>query len=179
MAINTLHTFHSRKADIRRESMSIQRKMQQRIQKKADELSRLARARASAELANEALHAVIRLAYETLADGSPVNVDSVTGDLLIPAPWSSRNYHLYGLRRSESDVLRGYMLRLQELAARGKAAPPLFTYDAVSHRWTLNRVDYPTLQVAETWLTRHQLTGEVWLKWMRHLRKQRRKWRAK
>jgi len=172
--------FASRKSEVRRESGSIFRKVHQRTRSKAESLSRLARAKASAELVNEALAAVIWLAYEALASGEPVNVDPATGDLLIAAPWSSRNYDAYGLRRSEGDVLRRYLLEIQRRAAKGRLShPPLFAFDEVSRRWTLNRADYPTFEDAEGWLDKFQLTPEAWLKWMQHVRKQRRKWRKK
>jgi len=171
-------TFASRKAEVRRKSTSVFRKVHQRTQSKAENLSRLARARASAELVNEALAAVIWLSYETLASGEPVNVDPVTGDLLVSAPWSSRNYGDYGLRRSEADILRAYMLEIQRRAAKGWLSyPPLFSFDEVSRRWSLNRADYPSFEDAERWLDKFQLAPEALLKWMQHIRKQRRKWR--
>ncbi len=173
-------TFHARKPEVRREGRTVYRKMHQRARSKAESLSRLARAKALAEVANEALHVVIVLAYETLRDGTPVNVDAITGDLLIVTPWSSKRYHEYGLRRSEADVLRAYLLQLQALAQRGETSlPPLFTFDEVSRRWSLNRADYPTFEAAERWLAKYQLSGEAWLKWMEHIRKKRRKWQKK
>ena len=173
-------TFYARKPEVRRESRTVYRKMHQRASKKAEDISRLTKAKAAAEVANEALHAVIALAYETLRDGTPVNVDAVTGDFLIVTPWSSKRYHEYGLRRSEADVLRAYLLRLQALARKGETAlPPLFTFDVVSRRWSLNRADYPTFEAAERWLAKYQLSPEAWLKWMEHIRTKRRKWRKK
>ena len=173
-------TFHARKPEVRRESRTVYRKAHQRAKSQAESLSRLARAKSQAEIANEALHAVIKLAYETLRDGTPVNVDAATGDLLIVAPWSSKRYWEYGLRRSEADVLRAYLLRLQALARKGETTlPPLFTFDEVSRRWSLNRADYPTFEAAERWLAKYQLSGEAWLKWMEHIRTKRRKWRKK
>ena len=173
-------TFYARKPEVRRESRTVYRKAHQRAKSKAESLSRLAKAKAEAELANEALHAVTVLAYETLRDGTPVNVDPVTGDFLIVTPWSSKRYHEYGLRRSEADVLRAYLLQLQALARKGKTAlPPLFTFDEVSRRWSLNRADYPTFEAAERWLARYQLTPEKWLQWRDHIRNVRRKWRKK
>ncbi len=171
-------TFYARKPEVRRESRTVYRKAHQRAKSKAENLSRLAKAKATAELANEALHAVTVLAYETLSDGTPVNVDPVTGDLLIVAPWSSKRYHEYGLRRSEADVLRAYLLHLQAMAAKGQTPlPPLFTFDEVGRRWAVNRADYPTFEAAEQWLARYQLTPEAWLQWRDHIRKERRKWR--
>ncbi len=173
-------TFYARKPEVRRESRTVYRKAHQRAENKAESLSRLAKAKAASELANEALHAVTALAYETLRDGTPVNVDPVTGDLLIVAPWSSKRYQEYGLRRSEADVLRAYLLQLQVMAAKGKTPlPPLFTFDDVSRRWAVNRADYPTFEAAERWLARYQLTPEAWLQWRDHIRKKRQKWRKK
>ena len=175
-----ISAFYARKPEVRRESRTVYRKAHQRAKKKAESLSRLAKARAAAELAHEALHAVAVLAYETLKDGTPVNVDPVTGDLLVVAPWSSKRYHEYGLRRSEADVLRAYLLQLQALARKGKTTlPPLFTFDVVSRRWAVNKADYPTFEAAERWLARYQLTPERWLQWRDHIRKKRRKWRKK
>ena len=168
-----------RKAEVRRESRTVYRFAQQRTFAHAARLSNLARAKASAEVANEALHAVIVLAYETLPDGSPVNVDSVTGDMLISVPWSAKNYAAFGLRRSEADILRAYLMRLAELASKGEKAPPLFTYDPLARRWALNRADYPTFETAEAWLRRYQMSPQGWLKWADWLRKKRRQWYAR
>ena len=173
-------TFYARKPEVRRESRTVYRKVHQRAQSRAESLSRLARAKAMAELTNEALHAVTVLAYETLSDGTPVNVDPVTGDFLIPTPWSSKRYREYGLRRSEADVLRAYLLKLQALARKGKTElPPLFIFDAVGRRWAVNQADYPTFEAAERWLARYQFTPEAWLQWRDHIRKKRRKWYKK
>ena len=170
-----LRTFARQKAEIRRESRSVYRSLHRRAASKAASLSRLAKAKMRAELCNEALSALIALAYETYADGTPANVDPKTGDLWIIVPWSSKNYATYGLKRTEADILRAYMLRLGKMAIRGGVLPPVFTYDPTSRNWALNRADYPTLEAAMTWLKRYQLTPEVLQIYLQYVRKQRRK----
>ena len=172
---NELRTFASQKAEIRRESRSVYRSLHRRAASKAAGLSRLAKARMRAELCNEALSALIALAYETYADGTPANVDPKTGDLWVIVPWSSKNYAVYGLKRTESDILRAYMLRLGEVATKGEILPPVFIYDPVSRNWALNKADYPTFEAAMAWLKRYQLTPEVLQTYLQYVRKKRRK----
>jgi hypothetical protein len=53
----------------------------------AEQLSRRGRVKASAELCNEAVGALVRLCYEADTDGNAANVDGATGRILIALPW--------------------------------------------------------------------------------------------
>ena len=174
--MTSLKTFAARKPEVRRESASVYRKLHQRAKSNAESLSRLAHARASAELLNEAMAAFIALCYEAFPDGTPANVDQ-TGAVLIPTPFSSRNYRRYGLRRTEGDVLRSYALRLAEVAAKNeKIPPPLFIFDGAERRWYLNIFDYRSLEDALTWWERFELSANLFAKYAQYIRKKRRKW---
>ncbi len=113
----------------------------QRAANVAAQLSRRGMIKARAELCNEAVGALIKLAYQG-ESGQPVNVDAGTGRLLIAAPWGKLGHRFYGLRSTEGKVLRSYMFDLQSHAPAG---PPLFTYDPASRSWGLNMWDFPSM----------------------------------
>jgi hypothetical protein len=121
----------------------------QRAANVAAQLSRRGRMKASAELCNEAVGALVRLCYQGDTDGNPANVDGATGRLLIPVPWGEKGHKYYGLRSTEQRALRRYMFDLQEHTAAGA---PLFTYDGPERSWYLNVWDFPSGPVAlEYW----------------------------
>ncbi len=152
----------------------VQRKARQRTAQAAERLTRLGKARAAAELANEAVVNLIKLAYQIDPDtDKPANIDPVTGVLLIPAPWSSHNYRAWGLRATEADALRAYMLRLNETARQGKTPPPVFVYDEVTRRWGLNLWDYPRVGQALAWWARYELSAKGFEAYADHVRKKR------
>ena len=108
----------------------------------AAHLSRRWQIKARAELCNEAVGVLIKLAYQGDTTGAPVNIDTVTGRLLIAAPWGKLGHSYYGLRSTEGKVLRAYMFDLQSHAPAG---PPIFTYDEASRNWGLNMWDFPSM----------------------------------
>jgi hypothetical protein len=164
--------FGQRKGRVR--SASIYRKAHRRTAAIADSLSRLGMSRASAELINEAVGKLIELAYQIDPDTDrPANVDSITGMLLIPVPWSSHNYTRWGLQSTEADALRAYMLRLNTAATQRKTRPPVFTYEPLSRRWALNIFDYPTEADAWKWWERFEMSAKVFVSYAEYVRKRR------
>ena len=125
----------------------------QRVGNAAATLTRRGRAKASAELCNEAVGVLIRLCYEADTDGSPVNVDTVTARILIPLPWGERGHRRYGLRSTEQRALRRYMFDLQS----GKTAP-LFSYESDERSWYLNPWDYSTSAAALAYWEKYGMT---------------------
>ena len=111
----------------------------QRAGNVAGQLSRRGRLAASAELCNEAVTQLLRLAWQADTDGYAANVDQVTGRLLVPAPWGDNGYRAYGLRSTEGRALRAYMMGLQ---GKQGAGAPIFTYDGLSRSWYLNIFDH-------------------------------------
>jgi hypothetical protein len=109
----------------------------QRAANVAAQLSRRGRLAASAELCNEAVVSLLRLAWQADTDGCAANVDQVTGRLLVPAPWGDNGYRAYGLRSTEGRALRAYMMGLQN-----RPDAPVFTYDGVTRSWYLNIFDH-------------------------------------
>ena len=109
----------------------------QRAGNVAAQLSRRGRLAASAELCNEAVTQLLRLAWQADTDGYAANVDQVTGRLLVPAPWGDNGYRAYGLRSTEGRALRAHMMALQN-----KPDAPVFTYDGLSRSWYLNIFDH-------------------------------------
>ncbi len=172
-AAEKIFEFQQRKAAMR--SRSIQRQMRQRLQSRAEELTRLGLMRASAELVNEATARLIELIYQVDADTLALaNVDLETAIILIPTPWSSHNYRAWGLRSTEAAILRRYLFDLESLADRGLADPPLFQFEPIARRWIVNR-DYRTLADALAYWRRHELRPREYADRAQTLRKQRAK----
>ena len=124
----------------------------------AEALSRRNVAAAKAELLSEALWAFVALCYEVDDTGALCNVDGATGRLLVPAPMGRVGHRRWGLRYTESEVLRAILMGWQ----RGRGEPPLLTYDGVSRGWHLNLFDYATHQAALGWLQRNPITAGLW-----------------
>ena len=111
----------------------------QRAGNVAAQLSRRGRLAASAELCNEAVTQLLRLAWQADTDGYAANVDQVTGRLLVPAPWGDGGYLRWGLRSTEARALRAHMFNLQ---GKQGAGAPIFTYDPAARSWYLNIFDH-------------------------------------
>lgn len=124
----------------------------------AEALSRRNVAQAKAEVLSEALWAFVQMAYEVDDTGALCNVDGATGRLLVPAPMGRVGHRRWGLRYTESEVLRAILMGWQ----RGKGEAPLLTYDQAARGWHLNIFDYAAWQVALGWLRRHPITAGLW-----------------
>lgn len=116
---------------------------------------------ARVEMVNEALFHLAELVYE-LEAGQLVNVDTVTGRLLIPAPWGDHGWRYYGLRYREGRTLSAVLRKRQECFRPGQGRPPLFTYDEDTRAWYANLGDYGTLEAAGWWLKRSEITLAEW-----------------
>lgn len=140
------------------EVMAAQPKRHTPIRAAAEQLTRRNVAQAKAELCSEALWAAVALAYETDNSGVLCNTDPVSGRLLLPAPWGRQGYLKWGLRYTESVLLRAILRGLQQTAAE----PPVLVYDPLSRGWYLNIFDYPTHRQALAWLEHHPITASAW-----------------
>lgn len=145
-----------RKAEVRR-SIPARSGVERALGAVSDRLSRRNLLLARCELCNEALHHLVDLLYERDADRRWVNVDPLSGMVLIGMPCSWRSYQAYGLRRTEADVLR-YALRYWQQRERD----PLLEFLSHTTRWHLNTEQYVTAQAARHWLTSHPVTPAVW-----------------
>lgn len=102
------------------------------------------------ELLNEALTKAVYMAYEQ-DEGGLCNVDSATGRLLIPAPWGRSGHAKWGLRTTESDILRAILLQWQG------DTPSLFRYDRARRSWFVSLHDYANIHLAKRWLAKHPI----------------------
>jgi hypothetical protein len=116
----------------------------------AENLSRRLYDEATIELLTEALHRLVSLAYEADAAGF-VNIDGVTGRLLIPAPMGKAGHKLWGLYPSERKTL-GRILRVRQ-----EAGDALFVYDRGRRAWCVNLAHYPTRRAALAYLQQHPI----------------------
>ena len=128
------------------------------IRTAAETLTRRNVAQAKAELLSEAVWAAVALCYERDDSGSLCNVDSVSGRLLVPAPWGREGHRRWGLRYLESVLLRAILRGLQQ----ANEEPPVLVYDPLSRGWHLNIFDYPSHRQALAWLERHPITASAW-----------------
>jgi hypothetical protein len=135
--------------------------VRQRIAESAAALNLAGQMAARVELVSEALSRLTELLYQCDSDGVPANIDAVTYRLLIPAPWGSRGWRLWGLRSWEAETLRRILRERQNSWTAGQR-PPLYTYDDGARTWHLNAQDYPTLQAAHWWLTKSPITIKEW-----------------
>lgn len=92
---------------------------------------------AVADLFNGLIPELIAVCYQFDEYGM-VNIDDVTGRILVGLPWGSKAHRGWDLRSTEADTLRALMLARQ--GRRGHV--PLFFYDAEVRNWFLNFRDY-------------------------------------
>lgn len=135
-------------------SSAILRGGRQRAQDTAIQMSQRGAHKAAADRCNLAIMKLIDLCYEEDETGR-CNVD-VAGVLnqRIAAPWSKHNYQRYALQRTEADVLKLHVDRLQETAR------PLWIYYGESRRWGVNLIDYPDLAAAISYWRRAGLRAK-------------------
>jgi hypothetical protein len=108
---------------------------------------------ATIELLTEALHKLVTLCYEHDRAGF-VNICSITGRLLIPAPMGRAGRVRWGLYPSEGIAL-GIILR--ERQAAGVA---LFVYDRSRRAWLVNLEDFHNRRTALAYLKSFPISVE-------------------
>jgi hypothetical protein len=124
----------------------------------AAQISRRGVMAAKAELANQALLALVKTLYEPDTDGKFTNVDPHGGRVLIPLPWGGMGHKKWRLRASEARALRYIMFN--RTAAADPA--PLLDYDAGGRHWFLALSDYPAMRYALLYLQQHPITVDEW-----------------
>lgn len=134
----------------------ITRRQRQRAANQADQLSNRAWYGSTAALLNRALTQLIGMTYEPAPYAGLANVDGETLRLLIPVPWSTRSYHLYGLTRGEADIMRALMLGRARTSIKHV---PLYVYDDLLFRWTVNLYDYPNARAGAMYVDAYALTA--------------------
>lgn len=134
--------------------------VKQRIAQAADELNRAGSMALHVELANEALTKFTLMLYQREQDGGWANIDQRTHRLLVPAPWGSAGWRVWGLRNWESRILRCVMLERVKDARR----PCLFDYNTDNRTWYLNVTDYGVIAAADHYLQRSPITLAEWRK---------------
>ncbi len=127
----------------------------------AESLTRRNLAGARAELLNEALQRCTAVLYDMDASSQLCNVDEATGRILLPVPWGRAGHRKWGLRYTESLVLRLILMAHQGTHERGKR-PALFLYDADARTWSVNLIDFPTVEAAIRRLDQTPITPAQW-----------------
>lgn len=130
-----------------------------RVAQSADQLNRAGQMAARVELVNEAICRLTQLAYTPDTDGDFANICHVTWRLLIPAPWGSAGWRVWGLRYWEGKTLRG-ILHERQLYYKAGQRPPLYSYDSGS--WYVNVADYASYEAASFWLRGSSITLKEW-----------------
>ena len=97
------------------------------------------------ELLTESLHRLVTLCYEQDGAGY-LNIDGVTGRILIPVPQGRTGRSLWGLYPSEAIAL-GYILRQRQATGVG-----LFVFDKSRRTWLVNLADCPNERSALAYL---------------------------
>lgn len=132
--------------------------VRRRIGQEASNLSLAGQMAACVELVNESLCRLTEMLYEPEVDGGFANVDMVTWRILIPVPWGSQGWRVWGLRAWEAEALRKLLLVRSEMQRHVR----LYDYNEVSYTWHLNLHDYPTYDLALAYLERHPVTLQDW-----------------
>lgn len=135
--------------------------VKQRIAQAAQDLNRAGSMALHVELANEALCKFVAMLYHKDQDGAWANIDGRTHRLLVPAPWGSKGWRKWGLRKWEGAVLRSIMLARVQDARR----PCLFDYNGEVRLWFLNVTDYGVFDAAQHYLNRSPVTLAEWRKY--------------
>jgi hypothetical protein len=134
--------------------------VRQRVQEAAQELSRAGDLQMRVELANEALMAFTSILYHADTDQRPANIDPVTWRLLVPAPWGSAGWRVWGLRSWEARVLR----QILRIRCDTRKHVNLFDYNDALKSWHLNIGCYRTRTEALAYLKQYPITLEEWRK---------------
>lgn len=135
--------------------------VKQRIAQAAQDLNRAGNMALHVELANEALTKFTIMLYHKDQDGAWANIDGRTHRLLVPAPWGSKGWRKWGLRKWEGAVLRSIMLERVKDTRR----PCLFDYNGEARLWHLNVIDYGVFDAAQHYLNRSPITLAEWRKY--------------
>ena len=120
-----------------------------------------------AELLCEAMIAAAWLCFELDTDGSFANVD-VDGRCLRPMPWGKAGHRLWGLRRTERDVLNA-VLRDWAQPKRGEPLP-LWVWDGEVRSWFVNLGDYSSFDAAKAFLSHRSVTSRLYKKYAQRIR---------
>lgn len=123
------------------------------LEEVAARLSRRNQVVSKVELANAALAVLLRLLYETDADGKRANVDARTSRILIPLPWGRAGCRAWTLRTSEAVAMRYVMLQ------RSTRDDAWLRYDADSRNWYVAK---PLERHARDYLTGNPITNDEW-----------------
>ena len=129
--------------------------IKKRIAENAQTLSKAGELAARVEAINEALTAFTSLLYQADTDGSFANVDAVTYRILVPCPFGSSGWRVWGLRAWEAGELRRFLAKRATMTDK---RPALFDYNSESRTWHLNVSDYGSFDAAAHYLKREALT---------------------
>ena len=134
----------------------------QRATASAERLSRRNVESARAALMHNAVVRAVGLVYDVYPDSRLLcNVDADLR-ILVPVPWSSKNYRTYGLRRTEADALRWEMLNRCQPE---NVDPALFVWMSDYRAWYLNLHAYPSQADAAEYVKLHPVTWRTISGW--------------
>lgn len=131
--------------------------IKQRIAENAQRLSKVGELAARVEVINEALTGFTAMLYQADTDATFANIDNVTFRILVPAPFGSSGWKLWGLRAWEAGELRRFLM---ERCRMKDKRPALFDYNSESRTWHLNASDYPSFLHAGHYLQREPMTAK-------------------
>ena len=127
----------------------------------AEALTRRKLAGARADMLNEALQQFTTVLYDQDASGQLCNADEGTGQILLPVPWGRAGHRKWGLRYTESVVLRRILMVHQGVHERSQR-PALFLYDADTRTWSINLTDFATVGTALQRIEQTPITPAQW-----------------
>ena len=126
--------------------------------------------KAAADRCNAAINRLIELVFEEDEIGRcNIDADGLFNQR-IASPWSTRNYGRYALMRTEADVLRLHVDRLQDVSVA-----PLFIYYGDLKRWGVNVEDYSDMGAAVAYWRKAKLGARDYQSLLHMVRNQRAK----
>lgn len=149
---------HIDRTGVIRAMSEAERFVRQRVGQEADLLSKLQDLKLILSEVDEALTKLVALLYEKADDGKFINLDLLTGKLLVSAPWGSKGWKKWGLRHWEGVVLG----RVLQERAKYQEPRPLFFYRSDTTNWYADTGFYPSKKFAMEYLQRYPITVEEW-----------------
>lgn len=156
-AVATVQRNVKRKSGVAGAVATINRHVDQRVGELADNISRGAVIKSRIVLVNQAIAGLIDLLYEVDESGHPVNIDPITGRILVPVPWGEAGWRKWKLRRSEGRHLR----KVLDRRMRTEERVAMFVYDGESNAWHLAR-RYGHKEAAFAYLQNNPITVAEW-----------------
>lgn len=126
--------------------------LRKRLLEIADNVSNSARTSNRLLFFNEVIFSITSILYEK-NNNRLININELSGKILIPVPWGANGCREWGVTRWEAGILRNILF----VKMRSIEIVPLYQYADDLKRWTINLIDYPTADKALEHIKKHPI----------------------